>query len=58
MEGDTEGLPPSILTNPGVIPVEACAISFESNINASFCLCVATILNKTSRGSASFLFFP
>ena len=58
MDDDTEGLPPNILINPGVIPVEACASSFESNINASFCLCLAIILNKTSRDSALVLLFP
>ena len=50
MDGDTEGLPPSMLVNPGVIPVEACAISLESNVNASFCSWVAMIRNNTSRG--------
>ena len=58
MDEDTEGLPPNILINPGVIPVEACASSFESIVNASFCLCLAIIFNKTSLGSTSFLFFP
>ena len=58
IDGETEGLPPSIFVKPGVIPVDACAISRESNINASFCLCVAIIRNNTSRGFRVFAFSP